>query len=79
MRAAFPDSTYFCSDHDLLRFLRARHFDMPAACTMFSKYRNVVRPPPPPPNPTSWPNYQWLKRRVRYHYSYPCHRRLLCG
>ncbi len=45
MRAAFPDSTYFCSDHDLLRFLRARHFDLPAARTMFSKYRNVVRPP----------------------------------
>ena len=43
LRAAFPDSVNCCTDHDLLRFLRARHFELPATEIMFAKYCNVVR------------------------------------
>lgn len=49
MRSSFPDSYEFCTDHDMLRFLRARNFDCKASEEMFNRYRNVVPPPPPPP------------------------------
>jgi len=43
MRSSFPDSYEFCTDHDMLRFLRARNFDLKASEEMFSRYRNVYR------------------------------------
>lgn len=42
VRAAFPDSGRFCSDHDMLRFLRARNFDVEATEALFWKYCHVV-------------------------------------
>lgn len=44
MRKSFPESTAWHNDHDLLRFLRARNFNLEAARKMYSKYCLVVRP-----------------------------------
>ena len=46
MQTRFPDYKRFHNDHDLLRFLRARGFDVTAATTMYDKYCRVVSPPP---------------------------------
>jgi CRAL/TRIO, N-terminal domain len=43
MRKSFPESAAWHTDHDLLRFLRARSFDLQAARKMYSKYCLVVR------------------------------------
>lgn len=43
LRAAFPASGAFCTDHDLLRFLRARNFDLEATEALFWKYCHVYR------------------------------------
>ena len=51
MRAWFPDSAAFHTDHDVLRFLRARDFNLDATRAMYQKYISTVRlrPAPPPP------------------------------
>jgi CRAL/TRIO, N-terminal domain len=46
MQTRFPDYKHFHNDHDLLRFLRARSFDVTAATKMYDKYCHVVSPPP---------------------------------
>jgi hypothetical protein len=43
MKAAFPGASRFHTDHDLLRFLRARSFDLAAAKLMYRKYCTVYR------------------------------------
>lgn len=43
MRKRFPSYAAFHSDHDLLRFLRAREFDLAAAEALYSNYWNVYR------------------------------------
>jgi hypothetical protein len=45
MQARFPDYKRFHCDHDLLRFLRARGFDLTAATKMYDKYCHVVSLP----------------------------------
>lgn len=46
MQTRFPDHKRFHNDHDLLRFLRARSFDVTAATKMYDKYCRVVSPSP---------------------------------
>ena len=46
MRDWFPASAAFHTDHDLLRFLRARDFHLDAARTMYQNYLHIVRAPP---------------------------------
>ena len=42
MRAAFPQSAAFHTDHDLLRFLRAREFNRKATWAMYQHYLSMV-------------------------------------
>ncbi|KAK9820760.1 hypothetical protein WJX81_003393 [Elliptochloris bilobata] len=44
LRARFPESPAFHTDYDLLRFLRAREFDLKAAAKMYNEYCTVYRP-----------------------------------
>ena len=43
LRDAFPQSAAFHTDHDLLRFLRAREFNMKATRVMYQHYLSMVR------------------------------------
>ena len=43
MRAAFPQSAAFHTDHDLLRFLRAREFNRKATWAMYQHYLSMVQ------------------------------------
>ena len=43
MREGFPQSTAFHTDHDILRFLRAREFNMKATRAMYQHYLSMVR------------------------------------
>ena len=43
MRDAFPQSVAFHTDHDMLRFLRAREFNTKATHAMYQHYLSVVR------------------------------------
>ena len=45
MRAAFPQSAAFHTDHDLLRFLRAREFNRKATWAMYNHYSGMVSLP----------------------------------
>ncbi len=45
MRAAFPHSAAFHTDHDLLRFLRAREFNRKATWAMYNHYLSMVSLP----------------------------------
>ena len=42
MRSAFPQSAAFHTDHDLLRFLRAREFNRKATWAMYQHYLGMV-------------------------------------
>ena len=42
-RGWFPTSSVYHTDHDLLRFLRARDFNMDAARSMYNNYVTIVR------------------------------------
>lgn len=42
MRATFPQSAAFHTDHDLLRFLRAREFNRKATWAMYNHYLSMV-------------------------------------
>lgn len=42
MRSKFPFYKNFHTDHDLLRFLRARNFDLAATQKLYNKFCTVV-------------------------------------
>ena len=55
MRDAFPQSAAFHTDHDLLRFLRAREFNRKATWAMYQHYITMVRAQPTPSSGSSYP------------------------